>query len=307
MRTIIDTMPTFHEVFNSLKPSHQTALKWFVEHRGQEVPWLAPLPDGTLLVNRPKGIHKPAGWEYALSVRQMMTGPYADGEPTVLPDGTWNYQYFQEGTDPSLRDSYYTNVALMACIRDRVPIGVLRQISESPDTRYKVMGLAWVAEWQNDGYFMLQGLSPSDEIIPTDSGTSLPKEADDVRKRIGALILQRQGQGQFRASLINAYQGCCAITKYDAVSALEAAHIDPYSEGGKNSPSNGLLLRADLHTLFDLGLIAIDGETMSVLVSPSLAGTLYSNLAGTQIALPLEPDARPSPIALAAHRSWAKL
>src|ERR1017187_444750 len=306
-------MPTLQEVFSRVPAAHQNALQWFVEHRGQEVPWPTPLQDGTFLVNRPKGIHKPAGWEYALSVRQMMTGLYADGEPAIQPDGSWHYQYFQEGTDPALRDNYYTNVGLMACIRDWIPIGVFRQTLESPNPLYKVMGLAWVVEWRNDGYFILEGLTPAEETLPIDSGPLVQDEtidsvsAGDARRRIQASIIQRQGQGPFRAGLLSAYEGRCAITSYDAASALEDAPIDPYADGGTNAFSNGILLRADLHTLFDQGLIAIDQESMSVLAGPSLSGTIYTSLAGKPIYQPLDPKARPSPIALAAHRAWAKL
>ena len=71
--------------------------------------------------------------------------------------------------------------------------------------------------------------------------------------------------------------------------------------------SNGLLLRADLHTLFDLGQIAIDVDSLSVLVSPSLSGTLYAALEGCPLHQPRDPLARPNPIALSAHRAWAKL
>lgn len=275
--------------------------------------WPTPLHDGTFLLNRPKGIHKPAGWEYTLSVRQMMSGPYADSEPALQRDGSWHYQYFQEGTDPALRDSYYANVGLMACIRDRIPIGVFRQTAERPHPLYKVMGLAWVWEWRSDGYFMLAGLTPEEETLPIDTGSGNNDEAtklgivEDVRKKVQRSILERRGQGQFRAGLLIAYQGRCAISKYDAASALEAAHIDPYGEGGANLLSNGLLLRADLHTLFDEGLVAIDGESMSVIVSQSLSGTMYSSFAGIRITEPLDPKARPDPIALAAHRAWANL
>lgn len=158
-------MRKLNEVLMSLSSSHRAALIWFIEHRGQEVPYPSPMPDGTFLVTRPKGIQKPAGWRHALSIRQMMHGPYADAEPALQENGSWYYQYFQEGTDPKSRDRYFTNRGLMACIEDSVPIGVLRQTSEKPDVRYEVMGLAWVREWRNDGYFILDGLSPDEENL----------------------------------------------------------------------------------------------------------------------------------------------
>jgi len=238
-----------------------------------------------------------------------MNGPYADAEPTLQPDGSWHYQYFQEGTDPRQRDEYYTNVGLMACIEDGIPIGVLRQTSQKVDVRYKVMGLAWVREWRDDGYFILDGLSPQEESFSSmsnDVATSSefdPTNIEDARKRIMSSIVQRQGQGQFRARLLNAYQGRCAFTGCDASSALEAAHIVPYRGKETNLEANGPLLRADLHTLFDLGLITIDSSKMTIILSPSLSSGHYSALAGKEVAIPIEPECRPSREAIDIHRA----
>jgi putative restriction endonuclease len=299
-------MPTIQEGLTRLSASHQQALNWFIEHRGQEVTWPEPLQDGTFLLNRPKGIHKPAGWEHTLSIRQTLASPYPDMEPSLEADGSWQYQYFQEGDDPGQRDNYYTNVGLIACIRDHIPIGVLRQIAEEPRSLYKVMGLAWVSEWRKDGYFIFKGLTAAEEIALSGGGGMGPDEVRseprEARNRIVASILQRQGQGRFRSGLLSAYEGRCAITDFDAASALEAAHIDPYNEGGANDTANGLLLRADLHTLFDLNLMAVDPDTLSVLISPTLAGTRYVELSGKPLRVPNAQELRPSVQALRAHR-----
>jgi putative restriction endonuclease len=306
-------MLDLNDVLSSLSSSHRAALIWFIEHRGQEVSWPAQLPDGTFLVNRPKGIHKPAGWKHTLSVRQMMQGPYADAEPALQEDGSWRYQYFQEGTNPEERDRYFTNVGLMACIEDGVPIGVLRQTSQKPNARYKIMGLAWVLGWRRDGYFLLDGLSPSEETRGLssermiDGASFVPSAIEDARTRIVSSIVQRQGQAQFRAKLLRAYGGRCAITGCDASSTLEAAHIVPYQGSATNLEANGLLLRADIHTLFDLGLIAIDGDTMSVILSPTLSSGHYSKLQGRKITLPDDASYRPNAEALAMHRQAARL
>ena len=86
---------------------------------------------------------------------------------------------------------------------------------------------------------------------------------------------------------------------------LEAAHITPYLGPNTNHPSNGLLLRADIHTLFDLGLLTIDSASMSVVLAPSLTGTDYGRLAGTLLRLPDNVAVRPSVTALDQHRLWA--
>ena len=75
---------------------------------------------------------------------------------------------------------------------------------------------------------------------------------EDARKIVTVSIVQRQGQSKFRQELLAAYNSRCAITGCDIEPALEAAHIIPYKGTETNCPQNGLLLRADIHTLFDL-------------------------------------------------------
>ena len=75
----------------------------------------------------------------------------------------------------------------------------------------------------------------------------------------------------------------CAITGCDAKQSLEAAHIIPYDGDNTNHPSNGLLLRADIHILFDLHLVTVDPETMKVLVAPSLHSTYYGKFDGREM------------------------
>lgn len=113
-----------------------------------------------------------------------------------------------------------------------------------------------------------------------------PKSIKQAKEQITVSIARRQGQPQFRQSLLEAYNYRCAITGCNAQEALEAAHIIPYSETENNHSSNGLLLRADIHTLFDLNLIAINPETMQVRVAPSLRHTSYSEMDGKYLQLP---------------------
>lgn len=89
--------------------------------------------------------------------------------------------------------------------------------------------------------------------------------------------------------------------------ALEAGHISPYRGPDTNQVTNGILLRADLHTLFDLGMITIDATAMRILVGPTLASTAYGALANAPLRLPRDPSLRPSRAALDAHRAWAGL
>ena len=151
-------MLNIEDSLSPLTEQHQAALRWFVTYRGRYHSWPASLSDGTLLATKAKGIYKPRWSTYALSVRQSLGGPYPDRDPRPRPDGTWSYDYFQENIDPNLRDSEYTNIGLVQCIKDRVPVGVLRQVARRPRALYRILGLALVVGWE-DGYFYLEGFS----------------------------------------------------------------------------------------------------------------------------------------------------
>lgn len=102
-----------------------------------------------------------------------------------------------------------------------------------------------------------------------------PKNVEDARERIARSIADRRGQPKFRKLLLKEFEGKCAVTGCNVKETLEAAHIVPYKGEQTNVLENGLLLRADIHTLFDLGLITIEPNKMTILVSPELEGTTY--------------------------------
>lgn len=118
-------------------------------------------------------------------------------------------------------------------------------------------------------------------------------------------IAQRQGQGAFRARILDAYGQRCAISGCTAVAVLEAAHILPYRGEHTHRVDNGLLLRSDLHTLFDLGLLWISAQH-TVAVSPSLNGTEYEALSGQALRLPERLEHHPNPAHLAQHAALAQ-
>ncbi|MBD2112140.1 MULTISPECIES: HNH endonuclease [Cyanophyceae] len=124
---------------------------------------------------------------------------------------------------------------------------------------------------------------------------------EDARQRITASIVQRQGQSKFRRELLKNYGGRCPITNCDAEPAIEAAHIIPYLGPETNHPTNGLPLRADIHTLFDLHLISIQPDTYNVVISPELISTCYRDLANQKLTLPQNQNAVPDRSALSKH------
>ncbi len=128
-----------------------------------------------------------------------------------------------------------------------------------------------------------------------------PENVEDGRQFVERQVARRMGQAKFRRELLHAYQGRCAVTGCDVSAVLEAAHIFPYRGKETNHVTNGLLLRSDIHMLFDQGLLAIHPETLTVLLAPELEETAYSELEGKAIAVPKDEGLRPSEAALDDH------
>lgn len=132
-----------------------------------------------------------------------------------------------------------------------------------------------------------------------------PDDEEDARERIAASIAMRRGQQKFRAGLMRIYEGRCALTGSAVTEVLEAAHICRYLGDKSNPLTNGLLLRADVHTLFDLGLIVLERRAQEVvaLVDPSLDGTEYEQYHLKSLRPPTDPSFAPSKQALEKHAS----
>lgn len=120
------------------------------------------------------------------------------------------------------------------------------------------------------------------------------------------LVTPRLGQGSFRVLVTDAYRYRCAMTSERTLPVLEAAHIRPFADGGEHALSNGLLLRSDLHTLFDLGYVTVDPKEKKILVSDRIKaefenGREYYKLRGERLVLPENPLAIPSIESLTYH------
>ena len=129
--------------------------------------------------------------------------------------------------------------------------------------------------------------------------------ADGLRYGQPQTVLPRLGQGAFRVIVTDVYKRQCALTNSHILHVLDAAHIRPYAYGGTHNPNNGLLLRQDLHTLFDRGYLTVT-PGYAVEVSRRLKdefdnGREYYALQGKKILLPDATAFRPSPNQLAWH------
>jgi len=119
------------------------------------------------------------------------------------------------------------------------------------------------------------------------------------------LIIPRRGQGTFRVAVTEAYERACAVTGEHSLPALEAAHIKPYAEDGPNAVNNGLLLRSDLHRLFDRGYVTVTSdyrmEVSSQLKAHFSNGRTYYPFHGEKITVPKSIALRPDPELLRWH------
>ena len=132
------------------------------------------------------------------------------------------------------------------------------------------------------------------------------ERGEDARRGEPVLVQPRLGQGTFRMAVRQAYAQC-AVSREHALPALDAAHIKPFADAGPHAVSNGLLLRADIHRLFDGGYVSVSPdyrfEVSGALNEEFGNGKIYYALSGQRIALPRERELWPEPEYLEHHQS----
>lgn len=189
-------------------------------------------------------------------------------------------------------------------------LGVLRLTFEDA-TRSSLSQVAWMDESSRDfdeidaDVTFSQSVTSSETISEAEicaaSEEFDPSNLVDARLRIVASLALRQGQQRFRAALKSAYQNVCALTGCAVIEVLEAAHIISFRGAHTNHVQNGLLLRADIHTLFDMGLVGVDPDTWKIVLHPSLRDGHYGELHGLCFRLPRNKRMYPNTDALRQH------
>jgi putative restriction endonuclease len=211
----------------------------------------------------------------------------------------------------------YRGVDLLSPATSRAPLGctALRFATFWPRDR-------WIPWGEDRGFArnIVQGKTENDpdRILlllqqlgsnPPDDLELAPFEPLDTDDRMIVLAEQvaREGQGTFRARLLDAYRGRCAITGEHTEPVLDAAHIQPYLGPRSNHVQNGLLLTKEFHALFDRGYVTVTPDHV-VHVSPRLRdewknGHRYYPFDGQKLReVPGRADMRPSAAALDWHR-----
>jgi len=157
-------MWSIDELLMKLDKRHANALQWFIDNYNKKVSWPQKLSNGDLVCTKAKAIYKPAWSKYVLSVYETLSENYPDEEPVFRDDGSWYYNYYQEGFDPNDFETNYTNVGLNKCIQDKIPVGIMRQVNPKPKSIYHVLGIALPMGY-SDGFFHFEGFNDEGDII----------------------------------------------------------------------------------------------------------------------------------------------
>lgn len=132
-----------------------------------------------------------------------------------------------------------------------------------------------------------------------------PEAVEAEGKRVEQVLrVIREGQTEFRKRLVDHYGPVCMVTGTALASVIDAAHIVPYNGTATNALSNGLLLRKDIHALFDAGLLTI-GPDLVIDVSAGVDDRFYRSLDGIELTLDAPPKMSKEALRkrLAAHGS----
>lgn len=284
------------QISKKMRHNYKAMYDWFIEGTdlkassrllGERLPGVDP--NFTHCAQR--GIHTPSKQRYAASITIRSKSIYSDGDldgkQVFLEDGTWLlfYQEHRNNIGNKQTDTWM-NEKLLNCWSDGIPVGVF--IQENSSSNYK-RALAYVEDFDPTiGLFTLHGPIRHDNNKCFSAFSygliELPEVEEmqeDTREIAPTRIAARKGQAKFKKILLDAYNNTCTVTGGTALPTLQGAHIIDYRGEQSNIVQNGLLLRADIHLLYDKMLLSIEPDTHSILISETLVGTEYEEMFGS--------------------------
>ncbi len=303
----------------AIRDNYGATYQWFMDHSGTvgSRMWGERIPgvDEAFSISAMRGIHVPAGSCYAVSVTVKRGSIYSGSDqPLVyLPDGTWLLEYAAHRNNTGGITTSRWNKGLLRCMEDGIPVGVFLERRQSRYERF----LAFVEEYHpgrevftlhgpvtETSMFRFSSNKPADGPIMATleyNGDDFAAFEEDRRRYVSARRVEREGQAQFRKALMEAYDGRCACTGCNVKETLQAAHIINYRGNQSNVVINGILLRADMHLLYDSSLISVDPDTYRICTSIRLRGTGYVRFESEELILPRDKSLYPSEKCLAVH------
>lgn len=194
-----------------------------------------------------------------VAVSVLHTGRVYDDE---LGDDGLVYHYPVTGRG---RRDFNEVASLRHALKLGLPVFVVTPDPQS--TALRQVHLGWVVEDDpNLGAFLLEFHGNEPAAIPSPDERPFPP-VDYVRFR-EVTTMARMGQSRFRFEVLSRYGGRCVLSGLGVRELLDAAHLQPVSEGGSNDPRNALLLSATLHRAFGRGFFVIDPDELTVLMRP---------------------------------------
>ena len=306
-------------------PEFLEAWAWYSNKRNETFPRLPigkDAPQGlNIKLARQAGIHSPDYSElpskgngctkFVLSVHTG-SNQYDDKDVLHRDDGTWILDYSAHRPGEGRKGTTDFNGILKNNLTHGVPVAVLTKQSKGGYFNY---GLAFVEQYNSitDSFVLHGPVTPDTERVFStfDASDNLSEtekkilsewdDEEDTRIRVLAERVRRERQGAFRKKILDAYEGHCAVTDINILEVLQAAHIDPYRGRNSQIVTNGILLRADIHLLYDAHLLSIEPDSKRLRLSGRLKASKYKQYEGHIISIPTNIELRPSERLLGLH------
>lgn len=198
------------------------------------------------LMDRGRGIRKPAGLSAAISIQTAFQRPGGDRpyDDAIGPDGLQRYKY--EGTDPD----FWTNVALRRALQLELPVIWFFGVA---DSRYEPIYPVWIVGEERQEHQFVLAVDPSQRFLAP--GMSLDERS---RRYVERTTKQRLHQRVFRSQVLEAYASRCTVCNLAHVALLDAAHIVPDGQpNGEPVVPNGMAMCKIHHAAFDSKILGI--------------------------------------------------
>lgn len=266
-----------------------------------------------------QGFRRPAGEPFLFKTHrphnQLVGGGFVSGFTRLKVSEAW--EFFGEGNGVASREELLVRLdhyrsgprepdPVIGCVLLRDLFFVAEELALPAPPDFASSIVRWKYYDRASASYVERAL---EHLLTTSDGpaglTTAAPAVPGPTRGVPTLTVPRLGQQAFKGMVLTAYHRRCAITGARITPVLQAAHIRPVSEDGEHRVDNGLLLRSDVHILFDRGYLGVD-DRYRLQVSPHLRsdfgnGQEFYDRAGAVIALPDHRSERPNKEAVSWH------